>query len=83
MPVAKQKELREYAQKLNELEGEERASSYLERWQKLAGKIVKVFLSNAGALLTKTGRFMGLKLVKDNCLAQVEMVIFIIISRTN
>ncbi len=73
MPVAKQKELRSYAQKLNELEGEARPSSYLERWAGVRGKMVKVILDNGVEMATKIGQFIGLKLVNFNCLAQVNI----------
>ena len=62
-----------YAQKLNELEGEERPLSYLERWQRAAGKMVKVILDSGGEMATKIGRFIGLELVNMNCLARVNI----------
>ncbi len=68
-----QLELRSFAQKLNELEGEERPSSYLERWSRAAGKKVKVMLDNARNNVTKIGQFIGLKLVNFNCLARVNI----------
>ncbi len=73
LPKSKQLELRSFAQKLNELEGDDRASSYLERWQREAGKKVKVMLDNAEKMVTKIGQFIGLKLVNYNCLAQVNI----------
>ena len=71
LPFAKQLELRSFAQKLNEIEGEERPSSYLEKWQKAAGQAVKVLVDNAGASLTKIGKFLSLELVNMTCLAKV------------
>ncbi len=62
-----------YAFQLDKTEGSDRASSYLERWQRAAGKMVKVLLDNGREMATKIGQFIGLKLVNYNCLAQVNI----------
>ena len=68
-----QLELRSYAQKLNEIEGKNRPLSYLERWQRAAGKKLKVMLDNARNNVTKIGQFIGLEIVNTNCFAKVNI----------
>ncbi len=71
MPKEKREELSKYAQQLNEIEGVDRPSSYLERWRSRAGKQVKTFLDRAGSVISAVGQFVGLELVNNNCMAKV------------
>ena len=71
LPKEKREELSEYARQLNEIEGVDRPSSYLERWRSRAGKTVIALVNKAGSMISAIGQFIGLELVNNNCIAKV------------
>nr|MDJ0726937.1 hypothetical protein [Prochloraceae cyanobacterium] len=67
----KRQELSRYAKQLNEIEGVNRPSSYLERWRLKAGLTVQAVVNKAGSIVKEVGQFVGLELVNNNCMAKV------------
>ena len=71
LPKNKQEELRAIADELDRSRDKNRACSYLERCQRVAGKIVLAAVNNAGKMLSSLGRFISLEIVGERCMARV------------
>ncbi len=69
----KQAQLLKYAKQLNATDGNDRPRSYLERWRSYTGKTVQAIIDGAEGVISKIGKFIGLELVGDKCLAQIRI----------
>ena len=71
LPKDKQQQLRSIAIDLARSRDKNRACSYLERSQRVAGKTVLAAVNNAGKIASSLGRFISLEIVAGCCMARV------------